>query len=109
MVINLLCLQMETNYVTLANGGRMPLLGIGTSHNEGGACAEALVAALSRYGYRLVDTAQRYGSEGMVGDALATISGSDGTSLCREDIFVTTKLWPNYYGFDTALEQVKGA
>jgi 2,5-diketo-D-gluconate reductase A len=99
---------MEEKHVLLANNVRMPLLGVGTSHNQGGTHVDALVAAFRDLGYRLVDTAQRYGTEELVGEALAAAigDGSDQKSLRREDFFVTTKLWPSYYGFDSTLEQV---
>ena len=86
--------------VSLRNGVSMPLLGLGTSH-YGGYNQEAVVYALRDCGYRLIDTAQRYGCEKQVGKAI-TISG-----VPRENVFLTTKLWPSYYGCNKALEQAK--
>ena len=68
----------------LADGGRIPAIGIGTwpmDDNE----AERVVADAIALGYRLVDTACEYGNEGGVGRGIA-VSG-----LPREELFLTTK------------------
>jgi 2,5-diketo-D-gluconate reductase B len=69
-----------------AHGLRMPKLGLGTWRLAGAQCTEAVEGALSR-GFRHIDTAQMYGNEDAVGDALAA------TSVPRSDIHVTTKVW----------------
>ena len=53
-------------------------------------CTDAL-----NLGYRHIDTAQIYQNEEGVGNALVS------SSIPREDIFVTTKMWPGMYGDDT--------
>lgn len=55
-------------------------------------------------GYRLFDTAQRYGNEAGVGLALAEAFQK---GLPREEVFVTTKVWPANYGYDKAIKSVK--
>lgn len=75
---------MET--IGLANGVRMPLIGYGTYQTPPRRTREAVLAAL-RAGYRAVDTAQCYGNEREVGEAVRA------SGLPREEIFVTTKLW----------------
>lgn len=68
------------------HGVDVPALGIGTARFDSNSrCQEAVEAAL-RVGYRHIDTAQMYGTEGAVGDAVAA-AGVD-----RDDVFVTTKL-----------------
>ena len=47
----------------------MPLLGLGTSH-QGGSSQEAIEFAVKECGYRLLDTAMRYGTEHLVGNAV---------------------------------------
>ena len=79
--------------VEIAPGVRMPLLGIGTWQAQGGA-VEAAVRTALELGYRLVDTAQMYGNERQVGRAVAA------SGLPRDDVFVTTKLWPNRAGHE---------
>lgn len=88
------------NYI-LNNGVRMPALGIGTfllSPAE----AEKSVASALACGYRLVDTANAYCNERAVGRAVKA-SGID-----RDDIFVSTKLWPVEYENASAVEDTLG-
>jgi 2,5-diketo-D-gluconate reductase B len=71
----------------LTQGGlRMPKLGLGTWKMAGAECVRGVEAALAR-GYRHIDTAQMYGNEDAVGEALAA------TAVPRADIHVTTKVW----------------
>ena len=77
-------------YVTLNNGIKMPMAGIGTfllSPDE----AEASVLAALEYGYRLIDTANAYMNEKAVGRAMKH------SGVAREDIFLETKIWPCFY------------
>ncbi len=69
-----------------SHGLRMPKLGLGTWRMKGDECREAVERALS-LGYRHIDTAEMYGNEEAVGDALT------GARLPRGDIHVTTKVW----------------
>ncbi len=77
-------------YVSL-RGHKVPALGLGTWLLKGDDCRRAVAAALDM-GYRHFDTAQIYGNEAEVGDALAA-SGVD-----RDDLFVTTKIWNDRHG-----------
>ena len=70
----------ENNYVSLSNGVKMPVFGLGTTHN-GGYNHEAVVYALAECGYRLIDTAKRYGTEAFIGQAVLD-SGLDRESQC---------------------------
>jgi diketogulonate reductase-like aldo/keto reductase len=79
--------------VRLNTGTEMPLLGFGTWKLNGEVAKEAISFALTT-GYRLIDTADRYGNHGEVADAL------DASSVAREDIFLTTKLWMTEYRRD---------
>ena len=67
-------------------GIRVPRLGFGTFRLQGDACTQAVETAL-RVGYRHLDTAEIYGNEDAVGEALRTVG------LPRSEIFLTTKLW----------------
>lgn len=85
-------------YVTLNNGVKMPMLGIGTfllSPDE----AEASVRSALECGYRLIDTANAYVNEKAVGRAMKS------SGISREDIFLETKLWPAFYEQTDAVEQ----
>lgn len=70
-----------------ANGAHIPALGLGTWTLRGEECAQIVTEALA-LGYRHVDTAHMYRNEAAVGEGLR-ISG-----VAREDVFVTTKIWP---------------
>ena len=69
-----------------AQGMAMPKLGLGTWRLKGPECAAAVQQALA-LGYRHIDTAEMYGNEDAVGDALAA------TAVPRADIHVTSKVW----------------
>ncbi|XP_072276110.1 glyoxal reductase-like isoform X1 [Pyxicephalus adspersus] len=83
--------------VPLSNGQKIPVLGLGLSH-QGGYSHSALLYALKNCGIRHIDTAKRYGNEEQVGKAI-TESG-----VKREELWVTTKLWPGDYGYDNAIQ-----
>ena len=83
-------------YVTLANGVRMPILGFGVYQIEDAAQCERAVADALAVGYRLVDTAAAYLNEEAVGRAIRT------SGIAREDMFVTTKLWIQDAGYESA-------
>ena len=57
--------------------------------------------AIRDCGYRLIDTAMRYGCEHQVGRAIVE------SGVHRQDMFLTTKLWPSFYGHDSCLKQAK--
>lgn len=88
-------------YVTLNNGQQMPRFGIGTYNVPGDStAADAVLFALNN-GYRHIDTAHAYRVERGVGQAI-TESG-----VPREDIWVTSKLWPSEYSdADTAIDRM---
>ena len=72
---------------TLNNGVEMPMLGFGVYQIPDAAECEKVVGQALEAGYRLIDTAAAYGNEEAVGAAIAA------SSVPREEIFVTTKLW----------------
>jgi 2,5-diketo-D-gluconate reductase B len=73
-----------------AQGARIPLLGLGTWDLRGPVCSRTVQQAL-RLGYRHVDTAQLYENEREVGEGLRA------SGIKREDVFVTTKIWPTHF------------
>ena len=75
----------STNLVFPGEAGSMPALGFGTSPMTGGLSADTVAAAL-KAGYRHIDTARKYGTERVVGEAIR-VSG-----VPRNDIFLTTKV-----------------
>lgn len=87
------------NYVTLANGVKMPQLGYGVYQVTKEECERCVLDALD-VGYRAIDTAQSYFNEAEVGEAIAE-SGID-----RKEIFLTTKVWIEHYSYEQAKESV---
>lgn len=82
--------------ISLNNGVRMPLFGLGTWNAAGKAGRRAVLLALEA-GYRLIDTASSYGNEAEVGAAVRE------SGLPREEVFVTTKVWPAEFGYEATL------
>src|SRR5258707_5551090 len=74
--------------LTLADGNRLPMLGLGVWQvPDGPECVNAVRWALE-LGYRHIDTAQAYGNEESVGQALRE------SGVPREEVFLTTKFYP---------------
>ena len=74
--------------VTLNNGVEMPIIGFGVYQIPARDTKARVLDALE-VGYRLIDTAQYYGNEAGVGDAIVA------SNIPREEIFVTTKVMSN--------------
>jgi diketogulonate reductase-like aldo/keto reductase len=89
--------MIKSALVTLNNGARMPMLGLGVLGRETPELVAGAVATAIKQGYRLIDTAAAYGNEAQVGEGLRR-SGID-----RSEMFITTKLWLSQYGYDRAL------
>ena len=89
-------------YVTLYNEVKVPVLGIGTFMISPDDTEKSVYAAL-KGGYRMIDTANAYMNEEAVGKALARAI-QEGI-IKREDVFVSTKIWPTVYEDDTAVEK----
>ncbi len=85
-------------YETIA-GEDVPKIGLGTWRLTGSACRDTVATALD-LGYRHIDTAQGYGNERQVGQA---VQQSD---VAREDVFLTTKVWPMNRKYDDIVESV---
>jgi 2,5-diketo-D-gluconate reductase B len=74
----------------VANGARIPAIGLGTWELSGRTCARLVEQAL-KLGYRHIDTAQVYENEREVGD------GVRASGVRRDDVFVTTKVWTTHF------------
>lgn len=85
--------------VTLYNGVKMPIVGYGVYQVSKEECERCVMDALS-VGYRSIDTAQSYFNEEQVGNALVK------SEIPRKDIFLTTKVWVEHYGYDEAKKSV---
>lgn len=84
----------------LNDGTLIPRLGLGVYQSRGSACFTAVSHAL-KGGYRLIDSAQLYGNEKEVGQAVLSEDGWK-----REDIWVTTKIWDSQHGYREASKSI---
>ena len=86
--------NLKEKAVKFNNGRTMPVLGLGTYSLHGQTCIRAVRAALD-CGVRLIDTASMYGNEREVGMA---VRDAVKNGLSRNEIFVTTKIYPTQFG-----------
>lgn len=90
-------------YVTLNNGIKMPKIGFGVYQIDLADTARCTYDAI-KVGYRLIDTAQSYFNEEQVGDGIKKAI-EDGV-VKREDLFITSKVWIDNYGYEKCKESV---
>ena len=87
-------------YVTLNNGLQMPRFGIGTFNVPGDTVATDAVSYALKNGYRHIDTAHAYRVERGVGEGIKE------SGVPREEIWVTSKLWPSEYGEEKSAKAI---
>lgn len=87
-------------YVTLSNGIKMPILGYGVYQVTKEECERCVLDAL-KAGYRSLDTAQSYFNEEEVGSAIIK------SGIPREEIFLTSKVWIEHYGYEECRKSVE--
>ena len=87
-------------YVTLSNGVKMPILGYGVYQVTKDECERCVMDALE-VGYRSLDTAQSYFNEEEVGSAMKK------SGIPREEIFLTSKVWVEHYGYEETRKSVE--
>lgn len=80
-------------YKVLRNGIKMPMLGFGVYQIPAEETKRCVLDAI-KVGYRLIDTAQSYFNEEAVGDAIVECG------LPRKDLFITSKVWVEHYGYE---------
>ena len=90
-------------YVKLNNGVEMPVLGLGTYEGTDMGVALRSVRDALEVGYRLIDTAQYYGNEQYIGQALKE------SGVAREEVFLTSKIWFNRFEecYEAVLESLR--
>lgn len=79
-------------YITLNDGNKIPQLGLGVYMIQGDPATEKACSEALKIGYRHIDTAHAYQNERGVGAAVKK------SGIPRNDIWITTKLWPSEYG-----------
>lgn len=85
-------------YRKMHNGVTIPSLGFGVFQIPDHNAAKNAVRTALETGYRLIDTAQAYGNEKAVGEAIKA------SGVPREEIFITTKLWIQDFSYDGAIK-----
>jgi 2,5-diketo-D-gluconate reductase A len=85
--------------IKLNNGQLIPQLGLGVYKLEASSAADLVSTAIDS-GYRRIDTAALYLNEAEVGQGVRQ------SSVPREDIYVTTKIWHDHHGYDAALKAI---
>ena len=92
-------MKRDINYkIKMNNGIEIPQFGLGVYLTKSGSeCVNAVTWALEA-GYRHIDTAKAYGNEKEVGEAVRN------SGIKREEIFITTKLWNDDHGYESALK-----
>ena len=88
-------------YVNLNNGVKMPILGYGVYQVDDLAECERCVLDAIKLGYRSIDTAQAYGNEEAVGNAIKKCG------VPREELFITTKVWISNAGYEKAKSSIQ--
>lgn len=83
---------MQQTYITLNDGNKIPQFGMGVYMVPDGEPTRKAVLDALRLGYRHIDTAHAYQNERSVGAAVKE------SGIPREEIWITTKLWPSEYG-----------
>lgn len=86
-------------YVKLNNGVEMPILGFGVYQIPKEETKKCVLDAI-KVGFRAIDTAQSYFNENEVGDAIVECG------LPREELFITTKVWIDNYGYENCKKSV---
>ncbi|MCD7110984.1 aldo/keto reductase [Rhizobium sp. DKSPLA3] len=85
--------------IVKANGAEIPALGFGTFRMPGPEVLQIVPKAI-QHGFRHVDTAQIYGNEAEVGTAIQQ------SGVARNEIFLTTKVWPEKYARSSFAQSV---
>ena len=93
--------DIQSNYLTLADGQKMPQQGFGVYMLTDSATFTQTIKDAYEDGYRLFDTAQMYGNEDDLGTALKSLN------VDRDDYFITTKVAEKNQGYQSAIDSVK--
>ena len=78
----------------------IPAFGVGTFRLKGQVVIDSVRTALE-LGYRAIDTAQIYGNEAEVGQAIAD------SGVSRDALFITTKIWVDNFSRDKLIPSLK--
>ncbi|WP_438696277.1 aldo/keto reductase, partial [Streptococcus suis] len=86
--------------ITLNDGLKLPVVGLGTYTLRGSEGVQSIVHAIHS-GYRLLDSAYNYENEGTVGEAVRR------SAVPREELIITSKLPGRYHTYDKAVKAIQ--
>ena len=89
---------MNEEFRVLSNGVKMPSIGFGTYKSGSDEETAKIIKYALETGYRQIDTASFYGNEVGIGNGIKQ------SNIKREDIFLVTKLWNDYHGYEKTIE-----
>lgn len=92
---------MKIETVTLKNGIRLQMLGVGTYKASVGSDMRTVIKNALDIGYRAIDSAAHYGNEEEVGDAIRH------SGYRREELFLTSKIWNTDHGYKESMQAYK--
>ncbi|CAG2118825.1 unnamed protein product [Medioppia subpectinata] len=98
------CCQSLDQTITLSNGRKMPVIGLGTYRATGDVIYNSVLTALD-VGYRHIDTAYLYDNEKDIGRALKHAFSE--TKIKREDVFIVSKLWHTFHSRPLVTEAIE--
>ena len=90
-------------FVSLSNGVKMPMLGLGVYQVPDFDQCEQSVLDAFQAGYRLVDTAESYMNEEAIGSAFRK------SGLSRDEVFITSKIWVSNFGYEKTKKAFEAA
>lgn len=91
---------MKQTFVTLNDGNRIPQFGLGVYQIAGDGNTKEVCLEALQIGYRHIDTAHAYQNERGVGGAVKE------SGIPREEIWITSKLWPSEYGLGKTMKAI---
>ncbi|GMM37451.1 hypothetical protein DASC09_047760 [Saccharomycopsis crataegensis] len=98
----------KDSHYKLTSGTQIPLIGFGVYLVPPLLTANLVYQAL-KAGYRLIDTAQIYRNESEVGEGVLRWISENPESNKREDIFIITKIWDSFHGYESAKQSIKAS
>lgn len=92
---------MNQTYLVLSDGWKIPQFGLGVYLIQGDEKTKEKCLEAFKFGYRHIDTAHAYQNERGVGQAIKE------SGISRNEIWITSKLWPNEYGEGKTLDGIE--
>ncbi|KAH7638480.1 aldo-keto reductase family 1 member b10-like protein [Dermatophagoides farinae] len=95
----------KSKQIVMNNGHCLPLVAFGTWQLGNNSVVKRAIKSAITNGYRLIDTADIYGNEQMIGDILQELF-KEGI-INRDDLFITTKVWCNHFSKSSVIKSIQ--